>query len=81
MRTAIKRDLSPNLYPLDYAIWGVLYNKTNVTSHLNIDSLKATIEEEWNQMSEEFILKACKSFQRRFHAIIEKKKKNGVHIE
>ena len=30
--------------------------------------------QEWNKMSEEFILKACKSFWRRVDIIIEKKK-------
>ncbi len=56
-RTAIKQDLSHN--PLDYTIGGLFENKTNATSHPNIDSLKTVIEEEWNKMSEEFILKAC----------------------
>ena len=55
--TAIKQNLSPDLNPLDYAIWGILENK-NATSHPNIGSLKSAIEEEWNKMSEEFILKA-----------------------
>ena len=35
-------------------------------------------------MSEEFILKACNSFQKQVHTIIEKekkKKKKGSHIE
>ena len=40
--TAIKQDLSPDLNPLDYAI----------------GSLKTAIEQEWNKMSEKFILKA-----------------------
>ena len=40
MKTAIKQDLSPDLNRLDYAIWGVLENKTNVTSHSNIGLLK-----------------------------------------
>ena len=70
---------SPNLNPLDYAMWGILENKTNTTSHPNIGLLKTAIEQEWNKMSEKFILKACKSFQRRVDAIIEKK--NGGHIE
>ena len=39
VKTAIKQDLSPNLKPLDYAIWAILQNKTNVTSHPNIGSL------------------------------------------
>ena len=38
-------------------MWGVLENKTNATSHPNIDSLKTPIEEEWNKMPKEFILK------------------------
>ena len=73
VKTAIKQDLSLDLNPLDYAIWDILENKTNVTSHPNIDSLKTAIEKEWNKMSEEFILKACKSFQRCVDAIIKKK--------
>ena len=61
------------LNPLDYAIWDVLENKTNATSHPNICSLKTAIEEEWNKMSEEFILKICKLFQRCVDTIIKKK--------
>ena len=36
VRTAIKQDSSPDLNPLDYAVWNVLENKTNATSHPNI---------------------------------------------
>ena len=64
--------------PLDYALWGVLENKTNATSHPNIGLLETAFVEEWNKMSEEFILKTCKSFRRRVETIIEK---NGGHIE
>ena len=46
VRTTIKQDLSLNLNPLDYAIWGRLENKTNATSHPNIGLLKTAIEEE-----------------------------------
>ena len=60
VRIAIKQDLSPDLNPLNYA-----------HSHPNIGSLKTAIEEEWNKMSEEFILKACKSFRERVDTIIE----------
>ena len=45
VRTAIKQNLSPDLNPLDYIIWGVLENKVNATSHPNIGSLKTAIEE------------------------------------
>ena len=73
VRTAIKQDLSPDVNPLDYVKWGVLENKINGTSHPNISSLKTDIEEEWNWISEEFILKIFKSFRKRADTIIEKK--------
>ena len=73
VKTAIKQDLSLDLNPLDYDIWGILENKTNATSHPNIRSLKTVLEEKLNKMSEEFILKTCKLFRRRIDTIIEKK--------
>ena len=69
---------SLNLNPLDYATCGILEDKTNAISHPNIGWLKTAFEEEWNKMSEKFILKACKLFQRQVDTIIEK---NGGHIE
>ena len=48
-------------------------NKTNATPHQHIGSLKTAIDEELNKMCEEFILKTCKSFQRRGDTTIEKK--------
>ena len=69
MRIAIKQDLSPNLNPLHYAI----ENNTNITSHPNFGSLKSAIEEEWDKMSEVFILKACKSFRWCIDTMIKKK--------
>ena len=65
MGKAIKQDLSPDLNPIDYV---VLQNKENAY----ISLLKTAIKEEWNKMSEEFILKTCKSFQRHDDTIIEK---------
>ena len=52
VRTTFKQDLRPDFKHLDYAIWGVLENKTNVTSHWNIGSFKTAIEEQCNKMSE-----------------------------
>ena len=69
VRTAIKQDLNPQLNPIDTSIWGVLENN-NATSHSNTGSLKTANEDEWNKMSERFILKACKSFTMYFDEII-----------
>ena len=62
-----------DLNSLDCAPWGVLENKTNAISHPNIGSLKTAIEEEWNKISEEFILKAYKWFLTYVDTKIEKK--------
>ena len=64
---------SPDHNHLNRAIWGILENKTNATSHPNIGLLKTAMEEERNKTSEEFILKARKLFQRHVDTIIEKK--------
>ena len=40
VRTAIKEDLNPDLKPLNYALWGVLENKTNATSNQILVRLK-----------------------------------------
>ena len=71
MRT-IKQNFSQNLNLLYYANRDVLEDKTNANSHLNIGLRMTAIEEEWKKMSEEFILKAGKSFQMRVDTIIEK---------
>ena len=63
----------PDLKLLDFAIWGVLENKTNATSNLNIGSLKTVIEKRWNQMSEEFILKPYNLYRRHDDTMIKKK--------
>ena len=68
VRTAIKQNLNQDIYPLNC----VLENKTNATSYRNIGSLTTPQKEEWNKISEEFILKACKSFRRRVDTITEK---------
>ena len=78
VRTAIKQDLGWYLNPLDNTIWGILENKTNATSDLNIGSLNTAIAEECNKMSKEFILTACRLLGRYVDTIIEK---NGSHIE
>ena len=71
MKIVIKQDLCPDFKPFDYAIWGVLESEKNATSHPNFGSLRRVIEEEWNKMPEEYILKACKSFWKHVDIIIE----------
>ena len=58
MRRENKLYICLDLNPLNFAIWCVLENKTNATSHPNIWSFKTAIEKLWIKMSEEFILKS-----------------------
>lgn len=69
---------SPDLNPLDFAVWGVLERKANHTPHPNVDSLKVAIKAEWDNLSEDFIVKSCGAFRRRIEAVIGE---NGGHIE
>ena len=66
---------TPPQFPKLVSLWPP---SSHATSHPNIGSLKSAIKEEWNKVSEELILKACKSFQMCVNTIIEK---NGGHIE
>uniref|UniRef100_A0A0K2V5T5 Uncharacterized protein n=1 Tax=Lepeophtheirus salmonis TaxID=72036 RepID=A0A0K2V5T5_LEPSM len=47
---------SRDLIPLHFPMWGTLDRETNQTSHPNVDSLKAAIVKEWNNLSEKFII-------------------------
>lgn len=69
---------SPDVNPQDFAVWGVLERATNSTSHPNLESLKATITEEWDKMSSDFLVKSCQAVRRRVEAIIAN---GGGHIE
>ena len=57
---------------------GRFSKQKNATFYPNISSLKTTIVEEWNKMSEEFILKVCKSFVGCVDTITET---HSIHIE
>ncbi|QQP57385.1 Uncharacterized protein FKW44_002357 [Caligus rogercresseyi] len=69
---------SPDVNPLDFAVWGFLEGKTNKTSHTSVEALKANITKEWDNMSEDFIKTSCASVRPRIEAII---RNNGGHIE
>ena len=47
---------SPDLNPLDYAVWGVLEARVNKTSHPNTESLKTAIKEAWTDLSDDVIV-------------------------
>ncbi|QQP40005.1 Uncharacterized protein FKW44_013893, partial [Caligus rogercresseyi] len=62
---------SPDLNPLDFAVWGFLERETYSTPHPNVDSLKASITAAWVNISTDFIKKSCAVFRHRVDAVIE----------
>jgi len=42
---------SPDLNPLDYAIWSILEAKVNAIQHTSLDSLKKRLRAEWRKLS------------------------------
>jgi len=69
---------SPDLNPLDYGIWGNVERKACAAPHPNVASLKAAVEQEWTNMSEDFVVKTCRAFRPRLEAMIAAK---GGHFE
>jgi hypothetical protein len=70
---------SPDLNPVDYAVWGALqqqvYHNRKFTT---VDQLKQTIVEEWNKLSQRFIDRSIDEWRRRLTSVVQQQ---GGHIE
>ncbi|QQP56346.1 Uncharacterized protein FKW44_000965 [Caligus rogercresseyi] len=62
---------SPDLNPLDYAVWGELERHACATPPPSVEALKASILEAWANMSSNFVVKSCRIFRRRVEAVIK----------
>ncbi len=69
---------SPDLSPLDYAMWGVMEARTCATPHRNVNDLKTSVEREWAALSGGVIIKSCQSFRPRIEAMLAV---DGGHFE
>uniref|UniRef100_A0A0K2TWC8 Tc1-like transposase DDE domain-containing protein n=1 Tax=Lepeophtheirus salmonis TaxID=72036 RepID=A0A0K2TWC8_LEPSM len=47
---------SPVLNPLDYSVWWQIEKKACATRHPNLDSLKASVNEQWPVMEDHYII-------------------------
>ena len=54
---------SPDLSPLDYAVWVKLEHSTDRTSHPGVDNLNQVFRLEWDKISRDFILNCCNTFK------------------
>ena len=59
-----------DLNPLDYRIWGALEKRSCTTPHPNVDTLKAVVENKWDNMSKDFIKKMHAAFRPRIEAML-----------
>ncbi|KAK0402589.1 hypothetical protein QR680_016420 [Steinernema hermaphroditum] len=69
---------SPDLNPLDYAIWGIMEQKACAIKHKSIDSLKRALEKAWEEITPEMIAAILTNFRKRLDACIAAE---GSHFE
>ena len=70
---------SPDLNPLDYAMWGPLESNIFRGEKIReVDHLKRNIVREWENVSQEMIDNSIDRFRKRLHAVI---RAEGGHFE
>lgn len=70
---------SPDLNPVDYAIWGALQEKVYLRRKFTtVEQLKLAIIEEWRNLGQRFIDRSINEWRRRLEKVVEKQ---GGHIE
>ena len=69
---------SPDLNPLDYAVWSILEEKACQKPHPNIESLKRALKKAWKEITWETVIKIVDDFPMRLKACVEAK---GGHFE
>ena len=62
---------SPDLSPLDYAIWSRMVREVNAERHKNMDSLKKAIKKSWRNMDDAFIKRVTGRFRDRLERVLE----------
>ena len=70
---------SPDLNPVDYAIWGALQHNVYIRRKFTtIKQLKLAIIEEWRKLSKHFIDRSIHELRKRLNKVVENQ---GGHIE
>uniref|UniRef100_A0A914E5Z9 DDE_3 domain-containing protein n=1 Tax=Acrobeloides nanus TaxID=290746 RepID=A0A914E5Z9_9BILA len=69
---------SPDLNPLDYAVWSILEEKACAKPHPTVESLKRALMKAWDEISVETLKKIMDDFPKRLKACVEA---DGGHFE
>ena len=62
---------SPDLNPLDYAIWSRLVREVNRVRHTNKESLKNAIREAWEHMDADYLKHVTGRFRSRLERVLD----------
>ena len=68
----------PDLNPMDYCVSSVLEEKACSSSHVNIRSLQASLQHEWQKIPQDILRRSVHQFPSRLKSVIRKK---GGYIE
>ncbi|VDO75105.1 unnamed protein product [Heligmosomoides polygyrus] len=67
------RHLSPDLNPMDFAVWGYLQQKVSSKSHQGLNALKASLQNAWDDIDVTFLRPTVMSVEKRLKACIAAK--------
>jgi hypothetical protein len=71
---------SPDLNPLDYAIWSILEDEVNAEAHNFVEALKQAIEDAFNNLDQEMINQAIGNWLRQLDTVIKAKANKEYRI-
>ena len=53
------------------AFWGYLLKSIGILPHPNVDTMKASVDKAWGEMSPGYIQKTCAAFPRRLKMVVD----------
>ncbi|KAL6733493.1 hypothetical protein Aduo_004138 [Ancylostoma duodenale] len=64
---------SPDLNPLDYAVWGFLEARACSTPHMSLASLREALEKAWEEIDDNYLRAVVDAFHHRLKACVAAK--------
>ncbi|VDO78960.1 unnamed protein product [Heligmosomoides polygyrus] len=71
---------SPDLNPMDFAVWGFLQQKVSSKSHQSLNALKASLQYAWDDIDVTFLRPTVMSVEKRLKACIAAKRACFEHL-
>ena len=66
---------SPDLNPMNFALWSILESKTCSSNHLNIGALNNKLKACWDEISEETVRASCSQLPDRSGRVVKAKRR------